>query len=124
MCLGDLLDMAQKRFLNLERRLQKDRMLTEQYEKFIAEYISLGHMELTSPTSHKPTYYLPHHPVFKTDSTTTKMRVVFDGSATSKSGLSLNNIMLRGPKMQPDIFNILLRFRLHRIALTADVEKM
>jgi hypothetical protein len=52
------------------------------------------------------------------------MRVVFDGSATSKSGLSLNDIMLKGPKMQPDIFNILLRFRLHRVALTADVEKM
>jgi len=62
--------------------------------------------------------------MFKTDSTTTKMRVVFDGSATTKSGLSLNNIMLRGPKMQPDIFNILLRFRLHPVALTVDVEKM
>ncbi|XP_060863425.1 uncharacterized protein LOC132939996 [Metopolophium dirhodum] len=95
--LGDSLDMAQKRFLNLESRLQKDKMLTEQYDKFIAEYISLGHMELASPTSHKPTYYLLHHPVFKTDSTTTKMRVVYDGSATSK---------------------------LHHIALTADVENM
>ncbi|CAI6373964.1 unnamed protein product [Macrosiphum euphorbiae] len=122
--LGDSLDMAQKRFLNLERRLQKDKVLTEQYDKFIAEYIAMGHMELASPAIHKPTYYLPHHPVFKTDSTTTKMRVVFDGSAASKSGLSLNDIMLRGPKMQPDIFNILLRFRLHRIALTADVKKM
>jgi len=77
--------MAQKRFLNLERRLQKDKILAEQYDKFIAEYnIAIGHMELASPTIHKPTYYLPHHPVFKTDSTTTKMRVVFDGSATSK----------------------------------------
>lgn len=81
--------------------------MIDQYDDFIAEYISLGHMELASPTIDKPTYYLSHHPVFKTDSTTTKMRVVFDGSATSKSGLSLNDIMLRGPKMQRDIFNIL-----------------
>eukprot|EP00102_Acyrthosiphon_pisum_P011959 XP_008180913.1 PREDICTED: uncharacterized protein LOC103308739 [Acyrthosiphon pisum] len=122
--LGDSLDMAQKRFLNLERRLIKDKPLAEQYDKFISEYISLGHMELASPIIDKPTFYLPHHPVFKSDSTTTKMRVVFDGSATTRSGLSLNNIMLRGPKMQPDIFNILLRFRLHPVALTADVEKM
>ncbi|XP_022180294.1 uncharacterized protein LOC111040631 [Myzus persicae] len=122
--LGDSLDMARKRFLNLERRLIKDKPLAEQYDKFISEYISLGHMELASPIIDKPTFYLPHHPVFKSDSTTTKMRVVFDGSATTRSGLSLNNIMLRGPKMQPDIFNILLRFRLHPVALTADVEKM
>ena len=122
--LGDSLDMAQKRFFNLERRLLKDKILADQYDNFIAEYISLGHMELASSTVDKPTYYLPHHPVFKTDSTTTKMRVVFDGSVTSKSGLSLNDIMLKGPKMQPDIFNILLRFHLHRVALTADVEKM
>lgn len=108
--LGNSLDMAQKRFFNLERRLLKDKTLADQYDDFIAEYISLGHMELASLTTHKPTYYLPHHPVFKTDSTTTKMRVVFDGSATSNSGLSLNDIMLRGPKMQPDIFNILLVF--------------
>jgi len=81
-------------------------------------------MGLASSTIDKPTYYLPHQPVFKTDSTTTKMRVVFGGSATSKSGLSLNVIMLRGPKMQPNILNILVRFRLHRVGLTADVEKM
>lgn len=122
--LGNSLDMAQKRFFNLERRLIKDKPLAEQYDKFISEYISLGHMELASPIIDKSTYYLTHHPVFKSDSTTTKLRVVFDGSATTKSGLSLNNIILRGPKMQPDIFNTLLRFSLDPVTLTADVEKM
>jgi hypothetical protein len=98
--------------------------LALQYNKFIQEYILLGHMEEITPAEDEQSYYLPHHPVFKSDSSTTKFRVVFDGSAVSTSGLSLNDIMLRGPKVQADIFNILLRFRLHPIVLTADVEKM
>lgn len=122
--LGNSLTMAEKRFFNLERRLARDSSLAKQYDEFIQEYIALGHMELTTPASDKPMYYLPHHAVFKSDSSTTKLRVVFDGSAESTSGLSLNDIMLRGPKIQPDIYNILLRFRLHHIALTADVAKM
>lgn len=122
--LGDSLFMACKRFHNLERRLSKDNLLTRQYDEFIQEYITMGHMEPASPVKDETTYYLPHHAVIKTDSATIKLRVVFDGSAEAKSGVSLNNIMVRGPKIQKDIFNILLRFRLHRVALTADIEKM
>lgn len=44
-----------------------------------------------------PTYYLPHHAVMKPDSTTTKLRVVFDGSAKTTSGLSLNDVQHVGP---------------------------
>ncbi|XP_050535050.1 uncharacterized protein LOC126902072 [Daktulosphaira vitifoliae] len=83
-----------------------------------------GHMEPAEPINDEPVYYLPHHAVFKHDSTTTKIRVVFDGSATTTSGLSLSDILLEGPKVQFDIFHILLRFRLHPIAITADVAKM
>lgn len=50
--------------------------------------------------------------------------MVFDGSAPASSGLSLNDILLRGPKVQPDIISIILRFRLHAVAITADVAKM
>ena len=60
----------------------------------------------------------------KADSTTTKLRVVFDGSAKTESGASLNDNLLVGPKIQDDLFNILNRFRFHRIALSADVAKM
>ena len=51
----------------------------------INEFLALDHMEII-PESEivKPpneVYYLAHHCVFKEDSTTTKLRVVFDGSA-------------------------------------------
>jgi len=122
--LGDSRQMAQKRFFNLERRFEKEPALANEYRAFMAEYLDMDHMELANSRTSGPSYYLPHHAVLKVDSLTTKLRVVFDGSAASKSGISLNDILLKGPKAQPDIFNILLRFRVHRVALTADVEKM
>uniref|UniRef100_A0A2S2N7B6 Integrase catalytic domain-containing protein n=1 Tax=Schizaphis graminum TaxID=13262 RepID=A0A2S2N7B6_SCHGA len=123
--LGESKHMAQQRFFNLEKRLSKDRELCIAYHKFMSEYLDMNHMELvTNVDSNSQTYYLPHHAVIKEDSITTKLRVVFDGSAPTSSGLSLNDVMLRGPIVQSSLFSILLRFRVHKIALTADVEKM
>lgn len=62
-----------------------------------------------------PCYFLPHHGVFKEHSTTTKLRVVFDASAKSSTGKSLNDIQFTGPSLQNDIFSILLRFRQFKI---------
>ncbi|XP_017796984.1 PREDICTED: uncharacterized protein LOC108578211 [Habropoda laboriosa] len=69
-------------------------------------------------------FYLPHHAVMKPTSTTTKVRVVFDGSAKSSSGLSLNDALLTGPTIQDDLFTLLARFRTHAYVLTGDLEKM
>ena len=67
--------------------------------------------------------YLPHHFVLK-DSSTTKLRVVFDASAKTSSGVSLNDKLLVGPKLQDDLVPLLIRFRTHQVALCADVAKM
>lgn len=67
---------------------------------------------------------MPHHAVIKNDSLTTKTRVVFDGSAKTASGLSLNDILMVGPTIQDDLFSINLRFRTYRYALTADIQQM
>jgi len=45
-------------------------------------------------------------------------------SAASRSSHSLNDILLCGPTVQPDLISIILRFRIHKIALTADIAKM
>ena len=69
-------------------------------------------------------YYLCHHCVFKESRTTTKLRVVFDGSAKTRTGVSLIDRLMVGPKIQKDLFRILVRFRLHQVALSADIAKM
>ena len=64
------------------------------------------------------------HVVKKDSSSTTKFRIVFDVSAKSSTGVSLNDTLLVGPTMHPTLVDILIRFRLHRIKLVADVGKM
>ena len=55
---------------------------------------------------------------------TTKLRVVFDGSAKDKPDPpSLNECLHTGPSLLPTIIDILLRFKYHRVALAADIEK-
>ena len=69
-------------------------------------------------------HYLPHHPVVRIGHNTTKVRVVYDASAKCrKDQMSLNECMYRGPIILPDLCSVLIRFRLHRIAVIADIEK-
>ncbi|XP_039297948.1 uncharacterized protein LOC120354644 [Nilaparvata lugens] len=123
--LGQSFRQALTRFHSLEKRLDTHPELKKQYIQFMDEYIDLGHMSLAPPSSpYDPYYHIPHHPVFKPDSTTTKLRVVFDASAKSTSGLSLNDVLHIGPTVQPELFDTVLRFRMHRIAFIADIAKM
>ncbi|XP_075247132.1 uncharacterized protein LOC142340443 [Convolutriloba macropyga] len=69
-------------------------------------------------------FYLPHHCVIKDASSTTKVRVVFDASARSTGGVSLNDRLLVENQLQKDLFGILFRFRFHQVALFADIAKM
>ncbi|GFX80726.1 DUF1758 domain-containing protein [Trichonephila clavipes] len=126
--LGDSKVQAKRRFFSLEKRLQANPELRDRYVKFMQDYEHLGHMQLV-PNSElsKPSskcFYLPHFGVVREQSETTKLRVVFDASAKTDSNLSLNDILHTGPKLQNELFNILLKFRCHRIALTGDIEKM
>ena len=57
------------------------------------------------------------------DKSTTRLRVVYDASAKSANSPSLNDCLLKGQKFNQLIFDLLVRFRLHKIALTADLEK-
>ncbi|XP_076384449.1 uncharacterized protein LOC143263129 [Megalopta genalis] len=120
--LGESKSAAYKRFLSLERRLKRDPELNNQYKAIFKEYLDLGHMsEIPDPNEG---YYLAHHGVLKMSSQTTKLRIVFDGSAASSTGLSLNDVLHTGPKIQDDLLYILLRFRTHQYVVTGDIEKM
>lgn len=125
-CFVDSRLIAINRFRALERRFKSDPSFKLDYSKFMREYLDLGHMELVRqpfPVD-GPVFYLPHHGVIKADSTTTKLRVVFDASAQCPNGLSLNQTLLTGPKLHLDVMAVLLRFRIGAVAITADVKQM
>ncbi|XP_058837794.1 uncharacterized protein LOC131693727 [Topomyia yanbarensis] len=124
--LGDNKITAFHRFRLIERRLSRDVKLADEYRGFMEEYVQLGHMKLISEAQAEiqPSFFLPHHPVIREESSTTKVRVVFDGSCKSATGLSLNDVMLVGPIIQEDLRSIVMRSRLHPIMLIADVAKM
>ncbi|XP_041787586.1 uncharacterized protein LOC121602898, partial [Anopheles merus] len=117
---------AVRRYDLLERRFAKNAKLKEEYHAFMKEYLDLGHMSLVRDGDTVPaeSYYLPHHPVFKESSTTTKIRVVFDGSSKTTSGYSLNDALCVGPVVQDDLLDQLLRFRTYKVALVGDIAKM
>ena len=49
---------------------------------------------------------------------------MFDASAkTRKKNQSLNESLHRGPVILENIYGVLLRFRLHKVALVANIEK-
>ncbi|XP_055543002.1 uncharacterized protein LOC129728580 [Wyeomyia smithii] len=124
--LGESKDIALKRFIGLERRLSRDENLRKQYHEFISEYLELDHMRkiVDDGTPGIKRCFLPHHPVVKEESTTTKLRVVFDASCRTSTGISVNEALLVGPVIQQDLRSIVLRCRMRRIMLVSDVEKM
>ncbi|XP_062558115.1 uncharacterized protein LOC134222992 [Armigeres subalbatus] len=122
--LGDSYSSALRRFQQMERKFVLDPELRNSYQQFMEEYERLGHMELSASPSYNPQFYLPHHSIQRPDSSTTKTRVVFDGSCHGSAQLSLNEVLYVGPTVQPALYSIVINFRLPRFAITADAEKM
>lgn len=114
---------AIRRFKTLEKRFA-DVHFKQLYTDFIKEYENLGHMTKLTIEPNGIKYFLPHHGILKEMSTTTRLRVVFDGSCKTSTGWSLNDIQYIGPKVQNDIINILLRFRTYKFVVSADISKM
>ena len=109
---------AERRFTNLEKRFQSQPRLKGHYVDFIDEYLSLQHMSLSKNNNpikdSEEQYFLPHHAVYNLKKSPDKIRVVFDGSAKTTTGVSLNDKLLTGPALQQDLFAILLRFRTYK----------
>ncbi|XP_077260903.1 uncharacterized protein LOC143896764 [Temnothorax americanus] len=109
----------------LKRRFSSDPLYKQRYEESLKDYLTLGHM-VAAPISEDstPAFYLPHHGVIREDRLTTKLRVVFNGSCRTSSGVSLNEILHSGAKLQTDISDVLLWIRTHRFIFSTDIVKM
>ena len=123
--LGDSKSRAIAQFYKLEQRFRKNTEIASNYKSFIDEYLQLGHM-IPSADDCNMIFkcYLPHHCVTREDSTTTKLRVVFNASQETSTGSSLNDVMCRGPNLQQDLQSLIIKWRQYKFVFTADIEKM
>ncbi|KAL0861810.1 hypothetical protein ABMA27_009282 [Loxostege sticticalis] len=92
------------------------------------DYIEQGHAKCIDINDYNlnagNVYFLPHHPVINPNSKTTPVRAVFDASMKTNNGLCLNDIMLNGPVVQRELFDILTLFRTYRYVLLCDIKAM
>jgi len=125
--LGNSRSQALSRLYRNEESLAKKQKL-DAFNLALREYLTLGHAHIVPPdelhTATNATYYMPVHGVFKATSSTTKTRPVFDASASTSTGASLNDCLLVGPNLYPQLADILLKFRIHTVGLSADISKM
>ncbi|GFS99814.1 uncharacterized protein TNCV_1062711 [Trichonephila clavipes] len=95
---------------------KKDYRATQDWEKLnIIERVP--DLELN-----KECHYLAHRPVIKLASQTTKIRPIFDASASEK-GKPLNECLLKGTNLIELLPDILDRFRMYPICISADIER-
>lgn len=93
--LGESYDSAKNRFLSLERKFARNEDFKSKYFNFINEYRELGHMsKVDEHGKAKHTYHMPHHGVINLNSSSTKLRVAFDASYPTSSGISFNDLQL------------------------------
>ena len=117
---------ARSRLNKLKVRLERDQQFASDYKTFMSDMLEKGIAEVVPKGSENRNdgrvWVLPHHAVYhphKPD----KIRVVFDCAAQFQ-GISLNDCLLQGPDQTNTLLDVLLRFRMERIAFIADIEGM
>ncbi|XP_039753328.1 uncharacterized protein LOC120628775 [Pararge aegeria] len=121
--LGNSLDIAKKRFICLERKLEASNKLRSAYDDVIKGYLAKDYISPAPSYDSKdpvPIYVMPHTGILREDKLSTRLRLVVDASCRSSSGKALNHLLHSGQNLQGDLFKIILNFRLHAVAMTAD----
>ena len=114
---------AEKRLDALLKRVKAEG-LVDRYDSEIKKMIAEGYIEEIDPESTvgDRVWYLPHHHVINPKKPT-KLRVVFDCASRYK-GCSLNERVHQGPDLVNGLLGVILRFRLYRYAIQADIKGM
>ena len=115
-----------KMLQSTEKRIMKNPKYAQIYGKQIRDMLDrevarkLTHEEIEN--YHGPYYYLTHHEVVKSDSSTA-FRIVFH-SSLKYLGNCINDYWAKGPNLLNNLVGILFRFREESIAMTGDIKKM
>ena len=119
-----------ERLNNLIRNLNRSKNL-EAYDKIMQEQIAEGIVENVTESEKceetqniEKIFYMPHRAVIRASVESTKLRIVYDGSAkTNNSTVSLNDCLETGPPLQNSLYDILVRSRMRPILLCGDIQK-
>ena len=116
---------ALQEWLRQEKSLSKVPDRRKAYDKVVRGWIESGYVQKLSDSAYddKDAFYLVHFPVYREDKSSTKVRVVMNGKAQFQ-GKSLNDCIVKGPKLLNGLVDVLVRFRRFRIALSGDVKEM
>lgn len=116
--LGSSRAIALHRYRQLEKRFQRDPAFEEKYTAAINDLLKDDQLRLADRPPYGSCYHIPHHAVLK------KFRIVNDATCSTDLGMSLNEAQLIGEKLQDDLSDLIMRFRCHPVAITADIRKM
>ena len=110
--------MVLRRLYGTEKRLMKNPEAGAAYSEIIDKYVEKGYIRkiLALEKSPKEKWYHPHFAVLRPDKETSKTRIFFNAFAKFE-GISLNYNIHQGPKLQRDLFNVLLRCRRYPVVL-------
>ena len=117
------------RLKSLQRKMLREPEVIKEYNQIIEEQLNKGIVEKipveeANEKEVENVHYLPHHAVIRRDRETTKLRIVYDGSAKPpERHHSLNDCLETGPNFTALLFDTLVKFRWHKIGLTANIEK-
>ena len=106
------------------KQLRNSPEILTQYHAVIGNQLNSGVIEpVDTEQAVEPgtVHYLPHREVVRMDRITTKLRVLFDASGKCPGAISLNDALYSGPNLLSKLFDILIWFRAHKVAITADI---
>ena len=110
---------------SLLKRLEQNPETFKAYDQVIRDQLLNNMIENASENQceNPKEFFLPHRPVIRQNAESTKLRVVYDASAKSESGYSLNDCLEKGPSLQNKLWDILIKTRFRSVVLCADIEK-
>ncbi|GFY49888.1 uncharacterized protein TNIN_141301 [Trichonephila inaurata madagascariensis] len=120
-------EVSKRRLFNLNDKFKRDKGLYLNYKEIIQQQLKVGIVEFTDcePNETCPGYFMPHHggKVIREEKKTTKVRICFDASSKSRDQLSLNDLLYCGPNLNPELLRIILKFRIEKIGMCADIQR-
>ncbi|GFT65548.1 reverse transcriptase domain-containing protein [Trichonephila clavipes] len=113
---------AKRRFGNLNIKMKDNNWLYNEYINIDKDQIKENIVEECSSHFEANSYYMPHSAVVRKDKETTKVRMVFDASSKGRDCKSLNECLYAGSPLNPQIIDVILRFREYEHAFCSDIQ--